>query len=58
MMNHPLEQTRAAGRIDDQDKRANDAPDNGDAPTENEAPAPILQSEDDELVDEDALNEK
>lgn len=54
MTNHPIEHTRADGRIEDKDKRANGAPDTGPEPPETKAAAPILQSEDDELVDEDA----
>jgi hypothetical protein len=54
MTNHPIEHTRADGRIEDKDKRANGDPDTGPEPPETEAAAPILQSEDDELVDEDA----
>jgi hypothetical protein len=54
MTNHRKERTRNAGRERDQDKRPVDTPDPGAGTPAPDAATPILQSEDDELSDEDA----
>ncbi|MGF6302681.1 hypothetical protein OKW42_006034 [Paraburkholderia sp. WC7.3d] len=59
MTNHRKKQTRDVGRTDDKDER----PRPRNAPHTSGSPAPdttahILQSEDDELFDEDAPNQK
>ncbi|MFL9959069.1 hypothetical protein PQR65_37350 [Paraburkholderia nemoris] len=54
MTNHRKEQTRDAGRERDRDKQPVDTPDPGAGPPAPDTAPPILQSEDDELSDEDA----
>ncbi|RKE25207.1 hypothetical protein B0G76_6729 [Paraburkholderia sp. BL23I1N1] len=54
MTNHPIEQTRGVNRGDDKDERPADAPDRDVGSPVPDTAAPILQSEDDELFDEDA----
>jgi len=54
MTNHRKEQTRNAGRERDKDKRPVDIPDPGAGSPAPDTATPILQSEDDELSDEDA----
>ncbi|MFM0557968.1 hypothetical protein P0D69_44655 [Paraburkholderia sediminicola] len=53
MTNQPKEQKRGVGRKDE-DKRPVDIPDPGVGLPAPDPAAPILQSEDDELPDEDA----
>jgi len=54
MTNQSKEQTRGVGRKDDEDKRADDTPTSDTGSPAPDSAAPILQSEDDELFDEDA----
>ncbi|MEZ0606073.1 hypothetical protein ACAX43_28645 [Paraburkholderia sp. IW21] len=54
MTNHRKEQTRNAGRERDKDKRLVDIPNSDTGSPAPDSAAPILQSEDDELFDEDS----
>lgn len=54
MTNHRKEQPRNAGRERDKNKRPVDTPAPGAGTPAPDAGTPILQSEDDELYDEDA----
>jgi hypothetical protein len=54
MTNHLMEQTRAYSREEDEDGRADEDPNTGTDSSAIKAAAPILQSEDDEMLDEDA----
>lgn len=54
MTNHRKEQTRDGGREDGEDKRPVDTPDPDVGSPAPDTAAPVLQSEDDELLDEDA----
>jgi hypothetical protein len=49
-----MEQTRAYSCEEDEDERAHEDPNTGTDSSAIKAAAPILQSEDDELFDEDA----